>query len=214
MVAEMTNASVCYKVFVREGYSLLGLCACRTGGIWIRPRHRRPIYNMHSPCIVASTSSAFSACAKASRDHVDLLPIGLIVDRLLGSPLSASGALLISVHEPSKVATLDKVFNFVLKLVALGGVVAVVAMEATVLVLVAPPGVGAHPLWPPNICFVPDLCQNLFGCHSEGGLVVGEGARTARRVTVASSLLPITVGTVVGRPLLIRLLPLLGPTCC
>ncbi|MQM01469.1 hypothetical protein Taro_034219 [Colocasia esculenta] len=22
-----------YKIFVREGYSLLGLCACRTGGI-------------------------------------------------------------------------------------------------------------------------------------------------------------------------------------
>ncbi|MQM00315.1 hypothetical protein Taro_033047 [Colocasia esculenta] len=162
---------------------------------------------MHSPCVIASASSAFSARAEASRDHVDLLPIGLIVDRLLGSAVSASGALFVPAHEPSKIAALDKVFNFVLKLAALGGVVAAVAMKATVFILIALPRVGAHSLWPPNKRFILDLCQDLFRCHGEGG-VVGEGAR---RIAIAPSLLPISVGTVVGRPLLVRLLPLLGP---
>ncbi|MQL74705.1 hypothetical protein Taro_007071 [Colocasia esculenta] len=203
-----------YKVFVREGYNLLGRCACRTGGIWSRPRcRRRPIHNVHSPCVIASASSAFSARVEASRDHIDLLPVGLVVDWLHGSPLSASGAVFILAHEPSKVAALDKVFNLVLKLVALGGVVAVVTMKATVLVLVALPGVRAHPLWPLNVCFVPDLRQDLFGCHRKR-CIVGEGARTARRVTVASSFLPITVRAIVGRPLLVRLLPLLCSTRC
>ncbi|MQL75563.1 hypothetical protein Taro_007967, partial [Colocasia esculenta] len=88
-----------YKIFVREGYSLLGLCACGTGRIWGRPNSRRPVYDMHSPCVIASASSAFSTRAEGSRDHVHLLPIGLVVDRLLGSAVSASGALFVPAHE-------------------------------------------------------------------------------------------------------------------
>ncbi|MQM22704.1 hypothetical protein Taro_055760 [Colocasia esculenta] len=155
-----------------------------------------------------SSLRAFSTCAESSRNHVDFLPVGLVVDGLFGSSLSAPLAVFIAAHIPSKIATLDEGLNFVLKLAALGGVVAVVAVEAIVLFLVASSGVGVHPWWPPNIGFVPDFYQDLFGRHYERG-VVSEGVWLARRIPVAPPFLPITVGTVIGRPLFVRRFSLL-----
>ncbi|MQM10587.1 hypothetical protein Taro_043481, partial [Colocasia esculenta] len=154
-----------YKVFVQEGYGFLGPCIGGIRGIRDWPGHRRPVHDVYSPCIIASALSTLSTCAESSHDHIDFLPVGLIVDRLLGSPLSASGAVVIPAHELSEAATLNEGLDFVLELAAFGGVVAMVTVEATILLLVAPSGVGAHPGWPPNIWLIPDFCQDLFGCH-------------------------------------------------
>ncbi|MQL75017.1 hypothetical protein Taro_007381 [Colocasia esculenta] len=152
-----------------------------TGGIRAWARRWGPVHQVHSPSIVASALVAFSAHAETSRDHVDLLPIWLVVDGQLKGSFLESWAVFIAAHVPSEVAALDQGFDLVLELAALRGVVVVVTMEATVLVLVVP-----------------------AGCS-----VLGEGAWSTRRVPVAPAFLLITVETIFGRPLLVRLVALL-----
>ncbi|MQM01951.1 hypothetical protein Taro_034708 [Colocasia esculenta] len=107
-----------YKIIVREGNSLLKMGTCWTG-IRAWSWRRGPFDLMHPTGVVMLALAALSAYVETSRDHIDLLPIRLVVDGLHGGPFSASWAVLIPVHIAPQIFVLGQGLDLVLELVAL-----------------------------------------------------------------------------------------------